>query len=192
MSVLSDTQIIEALNSGRLKIDPRPTPESGKDSPYDPCSVQLHIDDTIQVPKAGMKLAFDLSQPGLLRTTLDSIWEKKTIPETGYILDPGHFILAQTREIVGFPKVDDKVLAGRIEGRSSFARTGLLIHFTAPTIHAEYDGTITLELLNHGPMPLTLRRGLAICQLIVETVRGVPSSKAGQFQDQRTPSGAPA
>lgn len=50
------------------------------------------------------------------------------------ILDQGAFILAQTKEVVGFPKVAGKVLAGRIEGRSSFARTGLLVHFTAPTI----------------------------------------------------------
>lgn len=190
MSVLCNTQIIEALNTGRLKIEPRPKPETGTDSPYDACSVQLHIDDTIQVPKPNMKLAFDLSQPGILKDTLDTIWIKQLIPPSGYILDQGAFILAQTKEVVGFPKVDGKVLAGRIEGRSSFARTGLLVHFTAPTIHAEYEGTITLELLNHGPMPLTLRPGLAICQLVVETVRGEPDSKKGQFQHQRSPSGS--
>lgn len=113
------------------------------------------------------------------------------IPKEGFTLEPGKFVLAQTKEEVGFPSNGSKALAGRIEGRSSFARTGLLVHFTAPTLHAGWQGKITLELLNHGPIGLTLRPGLAICQLIVETVDGSPDTgQKSKFQDQKTPTGA--
>lgn len=191
MSVLSNTIIKAYIEDGRIVIDPRPRQDEGDDSPYDACSVQLHIGDKLQVPKKNLKLAFDLSQPGKLNNTIDSICEDVTIPETGYVLEQGSFVLAKTKETVSFPPKEEKGLAGRIEGRSSFARTGLLVHFTAPTIHAGFDGTITLELLNHGPMPLILKPGLAICQLIVETVRGTPKfDKTSQFQGQNTPSGS--
>ncbi len=193
MSVLSNTTIRDYLYSGRITIDPPPQfSEEGDNSPYDACSVQLHMDNKIQEPAPGLKLAFDLSQPGKkLNETIDSVCNEIVIPRTGYVLDPGNFILAQTREEIGFPQHGGgKALAGRIEGRSSFARTGLLVHFTAPTIHYGYKGTITLELLNHGPMPLILKPGLAICQLIIETVRGLPAIDfPSQFQGQQKPSG---
>lgn len=191
MSVLSNTIIKAYIEDGRIVIDPAPKQDEGDNSPYDACSVQLHIGDTLHVPKKNLKLAFDLSQSsGKLNDTIDAICDCVTIPETGYVLDQGSFVLAKTKETISFPPREEKALAGRIEGRSSFARTGLLVHFTAPTIHAGFEGTITLELLNHGPMPLILKPGLAICQLIVETVRGTPKiDKPSQFQGQNTPSG---
>ncbi len=197
MSVLSNTTIRDYLYAGRITITPPPQLETGDNSPYDACSVQLHMAAKIQEPKKDLKLSFDLSQkPGTLNTTIDQIWETFEIRESGYVLEPGKFILAHTQETIGFPQHKDdssgksKVLAGRIEGRSSFARTGLLVHFTAPTIHSGFEGTITLELLNHGPMPLILKPGLAICQLIVETVRGLPTLDIpSQYQNQNTPSG---
>lgn len=192
MCVLSNLQIVDSLKSGNLVIEPEPSINPDVDgSPYDTCSVQLHIDNEIWVPKKDLRLSFDLSYPGELSNTLDSVCTKNSIPATGYVLEPGSFILAKTKEKVGFPLHSaQKPLAGRIEGRSSFARTGLLVHFTAPTLHAGWTGHITLELLNHGPLSLTLRPGLAICQLIVETVKGYVIPNTGQqFNNQATPSG---
>lgn len=191
MSVLSNVTLLNYLLEGRIKIDPLPRFES--DYSFDPCSVQLHMDDIVQEPKEDLKLAFDLSQIGQLSKTIDLIFEEIKIRDSGYVLEPGKLILANTKETICFPppsKNGDRILAGRIEGRSSFARTGLLVHFTAPTIHSGFKGKITLELLNHGPMPLLLKPGLSICQLIVETVRGVPLlGNPSQFQNQNTPSG---
>jgi dCTP deaminase len=80
-------------------------------------------------------------------------------------------------------------LAARVEGKSSYARCGLLVHFTAPTIHAGYAGTITLELINFGPIPIALYPGAPICQLIIEQVHGIPFRNDSQFQNQSHPSG---
>lgn len=64
-----------------------------------------------------------------------------------------------------------------------------MVHFTAPTIHAGFKGTITLEIINLGPLSLVLTPELRICQLIVETVEGEPLPARSQFHGQETPSG---
>lgn len=64
------------------------------------------------------------------------------------------------------------------------------MHFTAPTIHAGFAGTIALEIINLGPLALVLRPALRICQLVVETVVGEPVGKLSQFKGQARPSGA--
>jgi dCTP deaminase len=57
---------------------------------------------------------------------------------------------------------------------------------SAPTIHAGFTGTIQLEMINHGPMHIKLRPGMAICQLILETTKGMPDKAyKGQFSGQR-------
>ncbi|HTN02940.1 MAG TPA: hypothetical protein VL132_13730, partial [Planctomycetaceae bacterium] len=66
---------------------------------------------------------------------------------------------------------------------------GLLVHFTAPTIHAGFSGIVTLELINLGPLPVLLYPGAPICQLIVEEVSGVPFRNDSQFQSQARPGG---
>lgn len=193
MGVLGNKELEAAIHNGRLTIDPPPSPPAGeKGSPYDTCSVKLHLDNILMVPKKALKLSFDLSQPGKLDDTIESVCTRVEIPPNGYTLAPGQFVLGQTSEVVGFPS-SQVPLAGRIEGRSSFARTGLLVHFTAPTLHAGWTGKIALELLNHGPLQLLLRPGLEICQLIVETVVGscIPTNDQ-QFQNQNSPSGATA
>jgi dCTP deaminase len=83
----------------------------------------------------------------------------------------------------------EPVLAARIEGRSSFARCGLLVHFTAPTVHADFRGTLTLEMRNLGPAPIVLYPGMPICQLVIEQVMGMPQASPSQFQGQENPAG---
>jgi deoxycytidine triphosphate deaminase len=73
------------------------------------------------------------------------------------------------------------------EMRSHTSR--LLVHFTAPTLHAGFSGTLTLELINLGPLSISLYPGTPICQLIVETVKGVPFRNDSQFQRQSAPGG---
>jgi dCTP deaminase len=64
-----------------------------------------------------------------------------------------------------------------------------LVHFTAPTIHAGFSGTITLELYNLGPFHISLFPKAPICQLIVETVQGVPFRNDSQFHGQEAAGG---
>ena len=161
----------------------------------------------IQVPKEKTPKIIkqlDLTEPGCIDDAIEEIFSRENLPKNGYPLHSGKLVLAQTKEYIEFvnPETDNlkinlneekvtqfpgTVLAGRIEGRSSFARAGLLVHFTAPTLHAYLGGKITLELMNLGPLAIILKPGAPICQLIIEDVSGIPKKKWDgdqQFQDQ--------
>jgi dCTP deaminase len=60
----------------------------------------------------------------------------------------------------------------------------MLVHFTAPTIHAGYEGTITLEIINLGRYSISLHPGMPIGQLIIEEVKGLPTRNDSRFQGQ--------
>lgn len=129
-------------------IDPEPTPRfkepDGPDSPYGTTAVDLRLGNFIQIPRPMSQLVVDLNAPGDVRETLTQISESITMDARGFRLEPRQFILAQTLETVSLklpqeldgPGSERPVLAARVEGKSSRARFGLLIHFTAPTIHA--------------------------------------------------------
>jgi len=190
MAVLSNIEIIEALKDGRVDIRPRPEIGPGMpDTPYNTVSVDLRLNPDIYIPKASAKhLSFNLRKGINVRETLDLVYDKQTISDTGFNLEPNRFILGNTVERVSLPLVEN-CLTARIEGRSSAARLGLIIHFTAPTIHAGFEGYITLEMINLGPATITLHPNTYICQLILETVKGSPERKDSQFQGQKIPLG---
>jgi dCTP deaminase len=187
LAVLSNRALVAALDAGRLVIDPRPEPDPGeRDTPYNTISVDLRLGPELFLPAAGQGLAFDIRNEALVQT-LRRVYERREIGE-GWTLAPNEFALGSTLERIELP-LSGACLAARVEGRSSLARTGLLVHFTAPTIHPGFSGTIALEMINLGKIPLTLRSGLRVCQLIVETVEGEPIRTDSQFQDQQQATG---
>ncbi len=102
---------------------------------------------------------------------------------TGFVLNPGIFMLGWTNENVQLPSHGR--LAARVEGKSSLARLGIGIHITAPTIHAGFKGAIQLEICNHGPMKVRLMTGMPVCQLIFDQTLGTPEKGyMGQFSGQ--------
>jgi deoxycytidine triphosphate deaminase len=90
------------------------------------------------------------------------------------LLRPGGFLLWQTKERVGTPRLDPRYIAF-VDGKSTRARTGLLVHMTAPTIHAGWDGNITLEIANLGPFTFGLRENDVIAQITVAMISSSPS-----------------
>lgn len=197
--ILSNTAIFAALDEGRLRIVPEPSPRlpqaGGAESPFGSSAVDLTLGPSLRIPVENLGLVLDPSS-GNTTNTLRTLYNTQPIdPLQGYILKPGRFLLANTAEAVTLPlpPADDSPsgpwLAARVEGRSSLARMGLLVHFTAPTIHAGFSGNITLEMMNLGPAPILLQAGMRICQLIVEEVSGTPAANPSQFQGQRDPTG---
>jgi len=139
----------------------------------------------------GLALDINLSQ-GPFAKLFGPNSESRTISaEQPFVLRPNRLVLGRTCEHVEIPlRSDGQSLAARVEGKSSYARCGLLVHFTAPTIHAGFAGTITLELINLGPCNISLYPDVPICQLIIESVSGTPVRNDSQFQNQRTAGGA--
>jgi len=187
--ILSNTAIHAALQEGKFILDPGP-PGGPGEPPYNTSAIDLHLSDQLRIPKADQPIAMDLRQGGIA-TFLAANSEIVSISQVQpFVLERNQFVLANTRERVGFPLLsEDECYAARVEGRSSLARCGILVHFTAPTIHAGFEGTITLEITNLGFAPFLLLPGLPVCQLILEEVRGAPALAPNQFSGQSTPEG---
>lgn len=180
--ILSNVEIQKAIDEGRLIISPEPQPRD-----YDTTAVNLHLAAALAIPKGG-SFNYDLTKPGFA-PFLSRNCDRIDIPETGYPLEPQNFVLGITKELVGLPLINGKTLAARIEGKSSVARCGLLVHFTAPTVHAGWHGPLALEMINLGNAAFTLRPGMPIAQLILEVVYGDPEANPSQFHGQSTPTG---
>lgn len=191
--ILSNLEIQKALDEGRLVIDPEPLPrkpEHGKYCPYDTTAVDLTLHNEIMVPKGG-PFVYDLMEPGSLSELITKHSKKYILTDKQpYHLEKGEFVLGITLETIVLP-IDKgpPYLAARIEGKSSRSRCGLLVHFTAPTIHAGWSGPLTLEIINLGPTTFVLRPEMPIAQLIIEQVHGELFPNPSQFQNQSTPEG---
>jgi dCTP deaminase len=159
-------------------------------SSYSSTSVDLTLDQYLTVFKSGVAGIETIIDPGMktvgIEQLLENITKQEQIGQDGFVLRRDELILAFTREYVDL-RLDTKY-AARVEGKSSLARLGLSVHITAPTIHAGFDGRIRLEICNHSPVPVRLRTGMPICQLIFEQTLGTPNKGYnGQFSGQ-TPS----
>lgn len=181
--ILTDREIKLSIEKGIIEIDPRPDPLV-----YSSTAVDLTLDSNLTEFKnevGGLELVIDPSHSGFQsETTLSQITDGKIIDETdGFLLKPNHLVLGWTQEYIKL--AHHNRIAARIEGKSSLARLGLGVHITAPTIHAGFNGLIRLEMLNHGAIPIRLRKGMRICQLIFEQTLGTPEKGyQGQFAGQ--------
>ena len=95
---------------------------------------------------------------------------------------PGQSVHGITVESLSLPSD----ICGWIQGRSTMARVGLMVHITANFIHPGTVGKQVLEMTNAGPMPLAIHPGIAICQIILEETKGKAEYR-GSFYKQETP-----
>jgi dCTP deaminase len=193
--ILSNVELHRALDEGRLIISPEPSPRTptlgSGHSPYATHAVDLRLGGEIRVPMSG-SYAYDHTQTADLADHLARNSEKfKISDETPFRLKRDQFVLGITHESVSLPITEgcETCLAARIEGKSSRARTGLLIHFTAPTVHPGWKGPLVLEMINLGSSPILLVPMMYIAQLIVEEVKGCPNRNDSRFQGQKDTSG---
>jgi len=176
--LLSDGDLRKELESGRLGLDPF------DEVMIQPSSVDIRLDRFFRVFNNTRYTHID---PRLQQDDLTSMVE--TPDDEPFVLHPGEFVLGSTFEAVNLP--DD--LAGRLEGKSSLGRLGLLTHSTAGFIDPGFEGHITLELSNVANLPITLWPGMKIGQLCLFRLSSAAeypygSSKAGsRYQGQRGP-----
>lgn len=149
-----------------------------------PSSVDLSLDCYFRVFRNYTMTVIDV------KTDQEELTELVEIPDgDAFVLHPGEFVLGSTKERVSLP--DD--LVGRLEGKSSLGRLGLLIHSTAGFVDAGWDGHLTLELSNVANLPIKLYPGMKIGQisfLRMTTSAEDPygSSRVGsKYQGQRGP-----
>jgi len=147
--LLSDRDLKAEIAAGRVGLDPF---DPGM---VQPSSIDVRLDRYFRVFENHRYPHIDPAeeQPDLTRLV--------EADEEAFILHPGEFVLASTYEVVTLP--DD--IAGRLEGKSSLGRLGLLTHSTAGFIDPGFSGHVTLELSNVATLPIKLWAGMKIGQL---------------------------
>ncbi len=176
--LLSDRDIRAELDAGRLGIDPFEA------ALIQPSSIDVRLDSLFRVFNNTRYTHIDPKERQDELTSLVEPGEGESC-----VLPPGEFVLGSTRAICSLP--DD--LAGRLEGKSSLGRLGLLTHSTAGFIDPGFSGHITLELSNVANLPITLWPGMKIgqlCLLRLTSPAEHPYGSAGvgsKYQGQRGP-----
>jgi dCTP deaminase len=122
-----------------------------------PASIDVHLDNKLLVFKA-WRYPFYID----VKQNLNNLNELVEIrEEEPFFLQPGEFVLASTLESITLPED----IVGRLEGKSSLGRIGLLIHSTAGYVDPGWKGCLTLELSNVAKLPITLYYKMKIGQV---------------------------
>lgn len=149
---LSDGDIIKYMEAGKIKISPEPDLQTQLGS----CSIDFRLSNTFRVFEHSKYPYIDL------RTEIDTndLMRRVDVSDgNAFTIQPGELVLAATQEVL---ILADDVMA-RLEGRSSLARLGIIVHSTAGLFDPGWVGTPTLELGNLGRMPVRLYPGMRIC-----------------------------
>lgn len=161
---LSDGDIEAALESGHIKLTPQPDLKA-----ISGISVDLRLSNSFRVFSNNSVPFLDLSgDREELNKNIDRVMGKEIVVDEGdaLFIHPGELVLGSTLESVEIP--DD--LVGWLDGRSSLARLGLMVHVTAGRIDPGWKGQVVLEFYNLGKIPLALRPEMIICALSFETL----------------------
>ena len=157
--ILSDRDIKKALESGRIKLTPAPDFATQLGS----CSLDLRLGSEVRVFRHSKISHIDLRETH----DVEKIMESVTITETEpLVLQPRDLVLATTMEWLEI--ADD--LVGRIEGRSSLGRLGIIVHGTASVFDPGWRGKPVMELGNLGVVPVLLYPGMRVCAFTFEEV----------------------
>ena len=155
--ILSDGDIVKSLKSGRIKI----TPSIDQKTQLGSCSIDLRLGKHFRIFNHSKIPFIDTNNPKVTAGMMGEVRLKDNEP---FILQPGDFVLATTMEKISLP--DD--LVGRLEGRSSLGRLGIVVHSTASIFDPGWSGMVVMELGNMGRMPVALYPGMRICSMTFE------------------------
>jgi dCTP deaminase len=165
---LSDVHVREKIQKGEILIDP-PLSEQQIGS----FSIDLRLGNHFRIFRPTKSPYIDLGAVDTAYAMSEKLMENIYIPDDGaFYLHSGDLALGVTLEKVTLPND----LVGWLDGRSSLARLGLMVHITAHTIDPGWDGNITLEFVNIGQIPLALRPKMRICAISFEPLTS-PSAR---------------
>ena len=168
--ILSDKTILKMLEEGTLQISPLDAEQ------IQPASVDIRLGDTFSIPED--------SPSGIL--TLENEIKYKTVKADTYLLLPGQFVLATTKEYFALPED----LTAFVEGRSSLGRMGLFIQ-NAGWVDPGFKGEITLELYNANRFAIELKAGRRVGQLVFAKMDDAAQNPYnGKYQGQTGATGS--
>ena len=178
--ILSDRDIRLALKEGRIKV----APSRGLERRIGPDGIDLRLGHTFLVFERNKQPYID---PRRRETAKGMTRLIRVNTKEPFIIHPHELVLATTIERISLS--DD--LVGRLEGRSSLGRLGIIVHSTASIFHPGWDGTATMELGNLGVMPVALYPFMRICAFTFERMSSPVESPYGtgknKYQGQTGP-----
>ena len=158
MSVLGREAILQAIEEGVISIAPFAPDRVG------PASVDLTLAGTFRVFRK-VHQVIEVREDTDYRELTDKI---EVSSGKHILIMPGETILGITQERLRL----GPGLCGWLEGRSRFARLGLMVHISAPFMGPGIDSQQVLEMSNFGPAPLAVYPGTAICQFVFQKLDG--------------------
>ncbi|KIO35028.1 dCTP deaminase [Shewanella sp. cp20] len=181
---LTDLEIEACLDDGSIILEPRPSNDA-----INGVSVDVKLGDQFRVFQDHTAPYIDLSGPKAeVQAALDRVMSDKiVIPEgEAFFLHPGELALAVTHESLTLPAD----IVGWLDGRSSLARLGLMVHVTAHRIDPGWQGKIVLEFYNSGKLPLALKPMMTIGALNFQRLsspvaRPYNQRESAKYRDQQ-------
>lgn len=180
MPALADKDVLKLLNSGDLIIHPLLDIKQIRGARID-----LRLDNMFYLIRRSERPHYDPMSYALRDEEPETYCEKRIIPYgSSFVLHPGDYALAPLFEFIKLPKN----IIGRLDGRSSLGRLGILVHSTAGSIDPGYKGPITIELINCGMLPVALYPLMRIATLILMSLTQEPQfpydrGKYGKLQE---------
>ncbi len=169
MSVLTKQKIIKEIDAGNIIIEPYNPEDVG------PGSIDLSLGNKFRVFKRADQV-YDVTEE-LNYKDLTTLEEKESI-----VIQPHETILGITAEKITLPPN----ICGWLEGRSRFARLGLMIHISASFMQPGISNHQVLEISNMSQVPMRLHAGTKMCQFIFQRTEGEATYK-GVFEGQIEP-----
>jgi dCTP deaminase len=158
VSILGRSEILKEIEAGYIVIDPYDPQLVG------PASIDLHLSSAFRVfvrLPHHVRVADDVD----FRSATKGLWIDDSEVLT---INPGETVLGMTRERISLADH----LSGWLEGRSRFARLGLLVHISASFMQPGIANHQVLEMSNFGPIALEVKPGVAVCQFIFQRIEG--------------------
>jgi dCTP deaminase len=171
MAILTHDELIKKIDEGTIKIDPFDPKRVG------PASIDFTLGTRFRIfkeLKETIELKSDAFDP-------DEFSDLVTLNER-LVIHPHETVLGITVEKLTLPGS----ICGWIQGRSRFARVGLMVHITSSFIQPGISNHQVLEIYNAGPIPIAIYPGIAVCQIVFEETAG-NARYTGKYRNQTSP-----
>lgn len=165
--ILTKEKILDEIKQGKIKITPFNVKHLG------PASYDLALGDEFRIFK-DIHLTKEISEETDYTKTTQLVKKKELV------IMPGEAVLGITKERITLAPD----ICGWLEGRSRFARMGLMVHISASFMQPGIDNKQVLEMFNASPMPLKIKAGTRVCQFIFDRCEG-QAKYQGQFKRQK-------
>jgi len=176
--ILSDKDIAAKLKTKEILISPMPDMAEALGT----VSIDLRLGSQFMKYRTTDRPFIDVRDPKTFEGVTETVNKKD---DEAFVIHPQEFVLGSTLEKIELPAN----LAGRLEGKSSLGRLGIVIHSTAGKIDPGFKGNLVLEITNIGNLPVMLYPGMRVCQVLFEqlsspTTQSYTDRESSKYKNQ--------